>query len=102
MLSVERPVNKTIPAPNSMVNIPRIVPSKNMEFVHQTVRLCPVAPPETVGSRYAWGKPNPVMFMSKMPQRETPRMMSNELIRFSFPVGVRIPVGDMVLGWFSL
>ena len=95
MLSVERPVNKIIPAPNNKVNIPRMVPSKNMEFVHQTARLDPVAPPKTVGSRYACGKPNPVMFMSKIPQSEAPRMTSTELIRLMFPVGVRFPASDI-------
>lgn len=98
MLSLERPVNKIIPAPNNMENIPRMVPSKNMEVVHHAARLGPVAPPETVGSRYACGKPNPVMFMSKIPQRETPRMISTELIRFMFPVGVRFPANDIGIG----
>ncbi len=50
MVTAGRLVNRTIPAPKRMENIPRMVPSKNMVLIHQTRRFQPVAPPETVGS----------------------------------------------------
>ena len=80
-----------------MENIPLMVPSKNNIFIHQTLRFQPVDPPLFVGSKYALYNPNPVIFMSNIPKREIPRMMSNELILSEPNVGLS-SVGDVIIG----
>jgi len=88
-------VNKIMPAPNSMENRPRIVPSKNIEFVHQAARFGPVPIASTFGEEY--GNPNSGMFTSIIPHSATPRMMSTELIRLMCPVGVRCSAAGITL-----
>src|SRR5580700_5884830 len=67
----------------------RILPSAATFIKHQVKRFRPVAPPAGTGLAYAdRGRPNPQMFIKRMPSRPNPRMVSSAEIRSSRRTGV--------------
>src|SRR5881396_1620930 len=83
-----REVSSTTPAPNSIEKIVRIFPSNTIWPISHHARLAPVAPPATVGSlKAAPGRPNAVMFKSRMPSSAQPRRTSTDEMRSRTGIG---------------